>query len=283
MSDDVRIAVGLRRHRKTKRLKRLLGGEGCWALICLFLWAAEERWTGDLSGLSDFDLEEEADWSGDAGALVDALLQVGFLAGEKGERRIHDWQEHNPYAASKGQRIEKAKRAAAARWGEASPSDATSMQQACGEHATAGIEQCPPTPTTPSPSLRSGEARKRATPPPECPDDVPRETWRDWLTLRRAKKAPVTETVLRQARAEAAKAGLSLADFLAAWCARGSQGLQAEWLTPAERSRAGPAPPPTPKSRTLTAIETLQAMKSDGRVAERRNPEWPEPLALPQP
>lgn len=46
------------------------------------------------------------------------------------------------------------------------------------------------------------------------------------------------------------------------------------------RARAGPQPA---KSRTLTAIETLQAMKSDGRVAERRNPEWPEPLALPQP
>ncbi|MFC4729496.1 helix-turn-helix domain-containing protein [Coralloluteibacterium thermophilus] len=70
------------------------------------------------------------------------------------------------------------------------------------------------------------------------PDGVREQVWKDWLTLRKAKKAPVTETVLGQAVKEAQKAGVTLDRFLEIWCARGSQGLQADWLKPNER--AGP-------------------------------------------
>ena len=78
-------------------------------------------------------------------------------------------------------------------------------------------------------------ARKRALPPP---DGVNPQTWTDWLALRKAKKAPVTATVIANATAEAAKAGMSLESFLATWCARGSQGLQADWIKPSERTAA---------------------------------------------
>ena len=70
---------------------------------------------------------------------------------------------------------------------------------------------------------------------PECPSDVDPQTWADWLALRKAKKAPVTETVLKQARAESVKAGMPLTAFLEIWCSRGSQGLQADWLKPHEK------------------------------------------------
>lgn len=75
--------------------------------------------------------------------------------------------------------------------------------------------------------------RKRTLPRPE---DVPEQVWDDWCALRRAKKATVTETVLSEARKEAGKAGMPLSDFLRVWCVRGSQGLQSEWLKPAEKS-----------------------------------------------
>ena len=89
-------------------------------------------------------------------------------------------------------------------------------------------------------SNRQGEARSRA---PTCPHDVDLQTWSDWLDLRKAKRAPVTETVIRGARAEAKKAGMSLTAFLEIWCQRGSQGLQADWLKPHERaSHAGRKP-----------------------------------------
>ena len=69
-----------------------------------------------------------------------------------------------------------------------------------------------------------------------CPPDVDQQVWDDWKQLRKAKKAPVTETVVNSARKEAGKAGMSFSDFLTVWCARGSQGLQADWLKPEEKN-----------------------------------------------
>jgi hypothetical protein len=69
-----------------------------------------------------------------------------------------------------------------------------------------------------------------------CPPDVDQQIWDDWKQLRKAKKAPVTETVVNSARKEAAKANMAFSDFLSVWCARGSQGLQADWLKPNERN-----------------------------------------------
>ena len=69
-----------------------------------------------------------------------------------------------------------------------------------------------------------------------CPPDVDQQIWDDWKQLRKAKKAPVTETVVNSARKEALKANMSFSDFLTVWCARGSQGLQADWLKPEEKN-----------------------------------------------
>ena len=82
------------------------------------------------------------------------------------------------------------------------------------------------------------EPRKRSAPaaPLQCPPDVDAQVWADWLALRKAKKAPVTATVLKGAQVEAQKAGMSLEAFLAVWCRRGSQGLEAAWLNPEERT-----------------------------------------------
>ncbi len=82
--------------------------------------------------------------------------------------------------------------------------------------------------------------KKSAVAPIPRPDDVSEQIWGDWLQLRKAKRAAVSLTVLDEARAESLKAGLPLERFLAVWCARGSQGLQAEWLKPHERAGSGP-------------------------------------------
>lgn len=68
-----------------------------------------------------------------------------------------------------------------------------------------------------------------------CPPDVSEAVWLDWLQLRKAKKAPVTQTVVNSTIKEAEKAGISLNAFLTIWCARGSQGLEASWLKTHER------------------------------------------------
>lgn len=181
MTDDVRISVSLKSHRKTKRLKRALGAEGCWGLVCLFAWAGSERWTGDLSGLTDDDIEEEADWEGARGSFVEALLDVGFLEGEPMSRRIHDWKEHNPYASGKGDRIKKAKEAANKRWAKSNEINAAG----CYEHATSmqlasssiAPEQCPPAPA-PAPAQTKAVASPSGS---RLPDDwTPPEDWLAW-------------------------------------------------------------------------------------------------------
>lgn len=82
---------------------------------------------------------------------------------------------------------------------------------------------------------KAKEPRATRASVPEKPEGVKPETWRDWLALRKAKHAPVTETTLDGARREAAKAGWTLEAFLAEWCERGSQGLKADWLKSSAR------------------------------------------------
>lgn len=81
-----------------------------------------------------------------------------------------------------------------------------------------------------------GKRARKRTPPPDCPGDVDEQVWKDWLSLRKDKRAPVTATVVDGARSEAGKAGMPLEAFLRIWCRRGSQGLEAAWLKPDERS-----------------------------------------------
>jgi hypothetical protein len=79
--------------------------------------------------------------------------------------------------------------------------------------------------------------RSAATPQVAKPNDVDEQVWNDWIALRNRKRAVVSNTVLDGARGEAEKAGISLEAFLRVWCLRGSQGLQADWIKPAEKAR----------------------------------------------
>lgn len=107
---DARISTSLPAHPKTKRLVRKLGSDGPWHLIRLFLWARDNRPTGDLSGMTGEDIELAVDWPGDEGAFIAALADFGFLDGGEGQWAIHDWAEHNPYAAGSADRSD------ASRW-----------------------------------------------------------------------------------------------------------------------------------------------------------------------
>ena len=86
------------------------------------------------------------------------------------------------------------------------------------------------------PITNNNKQKKESATIVACPPDVQEQVWKDWCQLRKTKRAPVTPTVLDGARSEAAKAGMSLNEFLAIWCRRGSQGLEASWLKPEEKS-----------------------------------------------
>lgn len=109
MSNDARLSTALPAHPKTKKLLRRLGPGAGWALVCLILWARENRPDGDLSGMSVEDIELAVDWSGENDAFVAALVAVGFLDGTENGYSLHDWDDHQPWAAGSEARSEKAR------------------------------------------------------------------------------------------------------------------------------------------------------------------------------
>jgi hypothetical protein len=82
----------------------------------------------------------------------------------------------------------------------------------------------------------------------DCPDDVPESVWADFLTIRKAKRAPMTATALQSIQGEADKAGISIADALATCCERGWQSFKAEWAAPTR-----------PSARRVPAAENFAA------------------------
>lgn len=144
MNPDARISTALAEHPKTKKLHKRLGAAGCWALICLFLWTARNRPEGDFAGMSDEDIELAANWCGEDGEMVAAMAAVGFIDGDAGNRRIHDWAEHNPWAFGARERSESARAAAKSRWGKGK--DAGRMPGACGSHAEGNAPSPSPSP-----------------------------------------------------------------------------------------------------------------------------------------
>jgi len=62
------------------------------------------------------------------------------------------------------------------------------------------------------------------------PNGVTDSVWQDWLSLRKAKRAAVTQTAIDGIEREARKAGVSLQTALETCCARGWTGFKAEWL-----------------------------------------------------
>lgn len=158
---DARLSASFPTHPKTKKLMRRLGAAGPWALVCLFLWARMNRPDGDLRGMADEDVELACDWSGDEGSLVAALVSVGFVDGAEGERRIHDWAEHQPWSAGAEDRKQSSAWAAlckrygrdgaaermpeyAERMRKHSDPSAPPVRPACDPHATRTQVACEP-------------------------------------------------------------------------------------------------------------------------------------------
>ncbi|RZL40154.1 MAG: hypothetical protein EOP35_01730 [Rubrivivax sp.] len=109
MATDARFSTTLASNPKVKKLRNRLGADGCWAWVCLVLWVASDRSDGDLAGMDDEDIELSADWRGEPGAFVKQLVSLRMLDGEESERSVHDWAEHNPWAAGAVARSEKSR------------------------------------------------------------------------------------------------------------------------------------------------------------------------------
>lgn len=101
-----------------------------------------------------------------------------------------------------------------------------------------------------SSSSSSSSPKEKTKPSPSSPpfDPTPElklhgvsdQTAKDWLELRKAKKAKVSATALKSIVNEAGKAGLPLERALEISCRRGWVGFEASWLKPEDMNGAAP-------------------------------------------
>lgn len=61
------------------------------------------------------------------------------------------------------------------------------------------------------------------------PESVTEQTWTDFLAIRKAKRAPLTDTALKRIQSQADKGGRTLEQALSICCERGWQAYQADW------------------------------------------------------
>lgn len=93
----------------------------------------------------------------------------------------------------------------------------------------------------------------------------------DWLAVRKAKRAPVTETVMKSMGEQLHRAlarGYSVDEALEVSCRRNWQGFEADWLEPKTTGLV----PSKGVSKTLSAIQKMEDMKhglAGNRTADR--------------
>lgn len=131
MNADFRVSTACMGHPKIVKLRRRLGADAVLSLFALWAWTAQERPSGCLHGMDAEDIAIAADWSGDEQAFTSTLIALRLLdADEGGTMSVHDWAEHNPWAAGAEERQERAKQAASSKWkNEDQPAKATRSQR----------------------------------------------------------------------------------------------------------------------------------------------------------
>jgi hypothetical protein len=231
--DWIKMRSNLRRHPKVVRIASALKADRLRVVGALHaVWSLfdEHSIDGQLLGYTLGAIDDDLGFPG----LADAMVAIGWLASDGNDGlSLPEFDAHN--SASAKRRAQEAERKKAER--AASKSAPQDVREASASRADKSVTREEKRREDISSSLRSEEvARKRAAATAK-PEGVTDATWADWLQLRKAKKAPVTETVVAQAQREAAKAGMALQRFLEIWCMRGSQGLQADWLRADERQQ----------------------------------------------
>jgi len=86
------------------------------------------------------------------------------------------------------------------------------------------------------------------------PDGVTDSVWQDFKTLRKVKKAPITNAAIDGIQREAAKAGWSMESALKECCTRGWVGFKAEWVA----KTAPDKPQYDPDSRAAIEAEGIE-------------------------
>lgn len=113
MVNDIRVELTYPNHWKTRLLARLCGEGAPMRLVELWTYAAANRPNGDLTGMTDVQIETAANWTGESGTFVNTLRDpCHFLDGHA----LHEWADHQPWVVTAKKRSDHAKKAIKSRW-----------------------------------------------------------------------------------------------------------------------------------------------------------------------
>lgn len=129
------------------------------------------------------------------------------------------WIHHraNKEIAKADEKSQKASESAKARWNKSKDANALPAQSECNA-------------TQDTIHITQDTKHNKKTTVVVCPDFVDQQVWNDFLSIRKAKKAPMTETALKGIEREAKKAGWSLEKAISECVTRGWQSFKADWV-----------------------------------------------------
>lgn len=129
------------------------------------------------------------------------------------------WIHHraNKEIAKADEKSQKASESAKARWNK--PKDANALPAQSEGNATQDTIH-----------ITQDTKHNKKTTVVVCPDFVDQQVWNDFLSIRKAKKSPMTETALKGIEREAKKAGWSLEKAISECVTRGWQSFKADWV-----------------------------------------------------
>jgi hypothetical protein len=124
----------------------------------------------------------------------------------------------------------------------------------------------PPTPFEGDDGQKPDRSRKRTDAPPDKPEGVCEQVWRDFVAHRKTKRASLTQTAMDGIAREATAAGWPLENALREAILRGWQGFKAEWVkeqpVPGMSARSG-----EPATSTDAFVRRLEAFNARKAVA----------------
>ena len=109
-----------------------------------------------------------------------------------------------------------------------STSDGSSVSD-CGSAVSSREDTFELTPDEPPSPKSAPKPKKPRSKTATKPDDVSEEVWADYQTLRKAKRAPITDTVIKGLRREAEAAGITIEAAMTFCIERGYQGFKSAW------------------------------------------------------
>lgn len=113
---DIRLSLGFWDHWKTVTLEAELGLQAVKALQRLWCFTAQYKPSGVLTGMPRKAVAIAAKYEGDKDKFIDTLVELRFIDFDGESFSMHDWEDHNGFAATAEQRSEVARKAATSRW-----------------------------------------------------------------------------------------------------------------------------------------------------------------------